>query len=461
MAGTGRVGSAGDGGPATTAELTGPEGLATHQDGSLYIADTVNHKIRRIAPDGVITTVAGTGVPGSEGDGGPAVQAELLVPKGIAVSEGGLIYVADYSAHRVRQIDATGRIDTVSLGRGPTDVSLDGGGNLFIAYEGTTEIRLLSPGGEEQQLVLRNRLGFPFAAAATGLAATSGGSLIFSDGIRLMTAVRSPAALPPALPVLTWVGASPSPSPRAVSPGLIVTLFGQAIGPPAGIAATVVEGKLPVELGGIRVLFNGAAAPLLWARSDQINAVAPFALKPGELIDVEVEYRGNRSNRLPLPVVEAIPGIFSGAVLNQDYSPNSYYWAARPGEALMFWATGFGAVDTPITDGQVQTGVLPQPLLPVSVTIGGQPAQVLYAGAAPGFVAGAFQVNVVVPEGVTPNEWGVAELVVRAGATPSQSTTTVYIEKSTPRRAGVHAPGPLRGRGGLPPQEGAILAPGA
>src|SRR5271157_399014 len=111
VAGNGNPGFAGDGGPATHASLNVPSGLALDSSGNLYIADEFNNRIRKVGTDGVITTIAGDGVPGSGGDGGPAVSASLSDPCSVAVDKAGNLYIADTLSHRVRKIapDEIGR----------------------------------------------------------------------------------------------------------------------------------------------------------------------------------------------------------------------------------------------------------------------------------------------------------------------------------------------------------------
>jgi DNA-binding CsgD family transcriptional regulator/sugar lactone lactonase YvrE len=162
VAGSGAAGFSGDGGPATTADLNAPEGLAIGPDGSLYIADTANERIRRVDPNtDVISTVAGNGEEGYGGDGGKGTKAELDVPLGLAVDLRGNLYIADSGNNRVRKVDIAGTITTVAgngirgfAGDGgpaaaaelaaPTAIAVDAGDDLYIADFLNNRIRLVS-----------------------------------------------------------------------------------------------------------------------------------------------------------------------------------------------------------------------------------------------------------------------------------------------------------------------------
>ena len=116
VAGTGELGSAGDGGLAVEATLNWPNGLALGPDGSLFVSEGEGDRIRRIGPDGVISTYAGTGEGGFGGDGGPAVEAQLDGPFSLALDSAGNLFVADGNNGRVRRIDSAGAITTVAGG---------------------------------------------------------------------------------------------------------------------------------------------------------------------------------------------------------------------------------------------------------------------------------------------------------------------------------------------------------
>jgi sugar lactone lactonase YvrE len=106
VAGNGTPGFSGDGGPATNASLFNPSGVAVDAAGNLYIADTTNSRVRKVSTSGTITTVAGNGTPGFSGDGGPATNASLVYPSGVAVDAAGNLYIADSQNNRVRKVAA-------------------------------------------------------------------------------------------------------------------------------------------------------------------------------------------------------------------------------------------------------------------------------------------------------------------------------------------------------------------
>ncbi len=163
-AGTGSSGFSGEGGPALEAELNVPAGLAFDSEGNLYVADRENHRVRRIDSEGIITTIAGNGTPGFSGDGGPATEARLNLPSGIAVDDEDNIYIADRSNNRIRVVHPDGTIHTFAGtgvdgyrgDAGPADqaqlskpfgLALDDQGNLYIADRGNNRIRKINPEG--------------------------------------------------------------------------------------------------------------------------------------------------------------------------------------------------------------------------------------------------------------------------------------------------------------------------
>ena len=164
IAGTGDRGFAGDGGLAVEAEMSRPQGIAVDAAGNLYIADSDNHVIRRVDTHGLITTFAGTGEAGNSGDRGPATEAQINDPDGVAIDAAGNVYFADDVAMVIRRVALDGTISTVAgtgtagfSGDGgpgaaaalstPIDIGFDADGNLYIADSGNHRIRVLRPDG--------------------------------------------------------------------------------------------------------------------------------------------------------------------------------------------------------------------------------------------------------------------------------------------------------------------------
>ncbi|MGM0575916.1 MAG: PKD domain-containing protein [Myxococcota bacterium] len=155
-------GDGGDGGPATEAALNLPHGLQVDGSGDIYFADIANERVRRIDNNGIITTVAGNGVQGFSGDGGPATDAQLAWPIDVALDGEGNLYVADLLNGRVRRVDVTGTITTVAGGGAsnaegipatqadigsPSGVAVDELGNLYIACQGVNRVKRVDPDG--------------------------------------------------------------------------------------------------------------------------------------------------------------------------------------------------------------------------------------------------------------------------------------------------------------------------
>lgn len=164
IAGNGSQGYSGDGGAATSAELNGPSGVTADGSGNVFIADCVNHRIRKVSAAGTITTIAGTGVPGFGGDGGQATLAMLQSPFDLTFDQAGNLYFADADNFRVRKIDATGIVTTIagngnaaySGDNGPAvnaglngcvDVDLDVNGNIYITEQFNHCIRRIDASG--------------------------------------------------------------------------------------------------------------------------------------------------------------------------------------------------------------------------------------------------------------------------------------------------------------------------
>jgi len=217
--------------------------------------------------------------------------------------------------------------------------------------------------------------------------------------------------------------------PGPVAPGELVTLIGSGIGP----ASTQYPNGSPsnTALGGTSVLFDGTAAPLLYAATNQINAIVPYGLSGRTTTQVTVAAQGQMIAEVALAVAATAPAIFTlnstgvgpGAILNQDSSVNSPSNPAAKGSIISIFATGGGQTNPPGVDGQITESVLPSPLLPVTVQIGGLNSNVVYAGAAPGLISGVLQVNVVLPDGVSSGPS--VPVLLTIGSSASQLGVTV------------------------------------
>jgi len=164
IAGTGSMGYSGDGGAASSAQLYGPNGIVVDTDGNILIADSYNHVIRKINASGVISTIAGNGTGGFSGDGGSALSASLYVPAGMAFDKSGNLFIAENANHRIRKINPSGIISTIAgIGtagysgdggsataaelRQPVDIAIDTFGNLYVSDAYNYCIRKINTSG--------------------------------------------------------------------------------------------------------------------------------------------------------------------------------------------------------------------------------------------------------------------------------------------------------------------------
>ena len=209
MAGNGTAGYSGDGGDATSASLNFPWGVALDGSGNLYIADRVNHRVRKVSPSGTISTVVGNGSAGYSGDGGAATSASLNSPYGLAFDGSGNLYIADRLNQVIRKVSPSGTISTVA-GNGtagysgdggdatsaslnnPWGVAVDGSGNLYIADLTNNVIRKVSPSGTISTVAGNGTTGYsgddgPATSASVnqpwGLAVDGSGNLYIGDAV--------------------------------------------------------------------------------------------------------------------------------------------------------------------------------------------------------------------------------------------------------------------------------------
>lgn len=226
------------------------------------------------------------------------------------------------------------------------------------------------------------------------------------------------AAGPPRIAANGIVNGASFAGGAAVAPGSIISVFGTDLAPLTERATAI---PLPTSLGGTSLTINNRPAPLFFVSPTQINAQLPFEITPGTAAAV-VTRSGQASAVVSFPVAAAAPGILifgtnRAVAQNQDYSINNTDKPALAGSVVTVYMTGQGQVDNPVATGALApASPLSQPRLPVSATVGGRSAEVLFAGLTPGF-AGLLQVNVRVPE-VGPGNYPV---VVTVGGMASNS----------------------------------------
>jgi trimeric autotransporter adhesin len=426
-----------------------PTSLAVDRSGNLYIADPLEQRVRKLAPDGTVTTFAGGGAPADNlGNGGPATAAFLQHPEGIALDAAGNLYIADTGQHRVRKVSPAGVITTVA-GKGNerlepvrdgipalaaylpdlASVAVDANGNVFISDRYDNSVRVVGVDGIISTLAgygVNGGLdgGPAFAvglASPHGIVADAAGGLYVAEGdsiypgrVRRIAPQFATGGTPQLWAVLnggSWLRGEP------FSPGAIVRLFGVDLGPIAGVTNRAdSSGRYSAEVSGVRVLFNGVPGPILYAQAYRVDVVVPFAVPLGTAVKIELIYNGRAASQhlsniasgccvAALPELirwSASPRTGQAAALNEDGSINSAENPAAAGSIVSLYATGAGAMDPPLQDGVVVTDTNSRPVVPLTVRIGGVTADVLYAGPAPGLIAGVLQINARVPQTFVP-----------------------------------------------------------
>jgi uncharacterized protein (TIGR03437 family) len=227
-------------------------------------------------------------------------------------------------------------------------------------------------------------------------------------------------------------GASAQSGP--IAPGEIVVIYGTGMGPKELVTAQLTPDgtALTTELADTKIYFDGLAAPMVYTSEGQVSAIVPYGTAGRSSVVAVIEYNGQRSGPVNLPVTHVTPGIFTadksgtgqGAILNQDNSYNSEIPAAR-GSIIQIFGTGEGSTTPLPFDGQViLRPPYPEPRLPVTVFIDGVQAEVTYQGAAPSLVAGVLQVNARIPAGARS---GNLPILLKIGDALSRDGVTVSV----------------------------------
>jgi uncharacterized protein (TIGR03437 family) len=440
--------------PANRAAINHPEGVALDAAGSVYIADTLDNVVRKVS-NGTITTIAGFGTPGFGGDGGPATSARLSHPSAVAVDAAGNVYVTDTGSNRVRKIDPLGVITTVAGNgdttfggdggpaasaslSGPRGVAVDRAGNLYIADTGHNRIRKVSTGGTITTIAGNGTCCYSgdggSAASAQlnmprGLWVDAGGSVYVADSGNQAIRMLQQISLTRSIGAVTNAATNQT---GTVAPGELVVIYGAGLGPAQTVQFQVNgAGLVDTQLAGTAVLFNGNPGPVIYTSATQVSAIVPYGVS-GNSVQMVVQYQGLSTAPVSVPLAATAPGIFTAdgsgrggaAARNQDGSLNNSGSPAAGGSIVTFYATGEGLTLPAGVDGKIAGSVLPKPVATVTVTIGGVPAAVQFAGGAPNNVAGIMQVNVTVPSLLPP---GAAALVVTAGTVSSPPGVTLSV----------------------------------
>lgn len=246
---------AGDGGPATQAVLFYPHDVEIAANGDVYISDTQNYRIRKVDPaTGIISTVVGTGEPGYAGDGGPAGEAELLMPRGLDFDDAGNLYFADTNNNVVRRVDAITGIITTVAGSGGRGFDGDGGPARKALFYAPYEVLVVPNGDLLVSDTVNNRVRR--VNAATGIITTivgNGATGFFGDGGPATEAgLNRPTALVLDDAGTLYIADSTNDRVRRVDPsGVITTVAGNGLPTKdAGIALGFLPGGWPGELVG-------------------------------------------------------------------------------------------------------------------------------------------------------------------------------------------------------------------
>ncbi len=452
VAGNGTAGFGGDGGAASAANLNTPSDVAVDATGNLYIADLSNNRVRKVTPAGTISTVAGNGNGGYDGDGGPAVNARLRLPRAVAVDAAGNLYIADSGNRVVRQVNAAGQISTIAgnpfngaqgdggpalnaqLGT-PSGIAVDGAGNVYIS-DGGARVRKISNGfivtiagnGVAGYSGDGSVGAFAQLNVPTALALDTAGTVYVADTGN--NAVRALESQGNGLQIRTVANAA-SNSGTAVAPGEVVVIYGANLGPANLVQAGLTSGgTLPLTLAGTTVYFNNTPVPLLYTSAGQVAAFVPFGLT-GSTVRIAVSYQGQVSAS-QVPVTAVAPALFTvgggtgqAVAFNQDGTLADAAHPAAAGSYVSFYATGTGATNPAGVTGTVSGTDLAPTVVPVTASVGGLPATVQYAGAAPQQLAGVSQINIQIPTGLPAGD---VPVVIQMGGSTSQAGVTIAVK---------------------------------
>ena len=329
VAGTGKPGYAGDNGPATAAQLDAPNAIAVDSTGDLLISDSANHRIRRVDTTGTITTVAGTGIQGFSGDSGPATSAQLDTPSGLTAANGTL-YIADTHNHRIRMVNATGTITTIA-GTGKPGYSGDNGSATAAQLDSprglavTTNGTLLISDANNQRIR---------SIATSGIITTLAGGTtqgVTTDGAAALTAaLNTPRAVGVSPIGYSILADAPNHTLRILAtdgnlyiPAAFAPSRTTAITLNAASSATITVSGIATPQGVVQLTIDGSPGPTTTLTSGTAT-ISLSSLTPGTHT-LTATYLGDGLNPAATsPAITLSTAKTASAIITQPPSPNDY-----------------------------------------------------------------------------------------------------------------------------------------
>jgi beta-lactamase regulating signal transducer with metallopeptidase domain/sugar lactone lactonase YvrE len=331
----------GEGGPAASAQLSDPRGVAVDSAGNLYILD--GDAIRKVTPNGAITTVAGNDKEGFGGDGGKAISAQLAGPSRMAVDSAGNLYIADMNNHRIRKLTSDGIINTVA-GNGdqvdePAGVAMDSAGNLYFSDVANNRIRKVTPAGEITTVAGNGKAGFsgdggPATSAQLktpqGVAVDSAGNLYIADKnnhrIRKVTPDGVISTIARAMPNVVRPSLTQIYSPRSIALDSAGNLYIVADQSDNCIHKVTPDGAISIVAGNGKDGFSGDGGP---ATSAQLNNPQGIAMDAAG--NLYIADSGNARIRKVTPdgIISTIAGMGIGGDIGDDRPATSVQLSPR------------------------------------------------------------------------------------------------------------------------------------
>jgi trimeric autotransporter adhesin len=444
------AGFSGDDGPAPTAQLNNPSGVAVDPTGNMYIADPANNVVRVVCANqtpiacthlgyGDINTFAGNDTQGANysGDGGPPTSALLNDPVAVVLDPAGNLYISDSGNNVIRKVTPgqNAVISTVAGTaanppgfsgdggpaikaqlNGPKGLAADSSGNLYIADHDNSVIRMVNASGTIYTIAGNQGAGpgdFGDGGPATSAqltfpsgVAAYGGKIYIADNSNNAIRLLTPPAQVPQIGAGGVVNDASYTAP--VAPGSIAAVFGDFF---LTSGSSDTEVPLSTSLQNLSFLFSGGtAAPLYYVSSGQANIQVPWELAGQTSATLTATLNGTAGAAQTVAVADFAPAIFTlnaqgngpGAILDSSYRlVNSANPVTAGSTTILIYCTGLGAVSAnqPGTGVPASTTELAPTVTLPTVTIGGITANVSFSGLAPGFV-GLYQVNALVPAGV-------------------------------------------------------------